>query len=83
MSELPVQITLPAWVLLLMITSALSYLGWYVWSFKDKNAQLRKEKRDADMRRIEEANRLRDSQSLIERANEYWRRMQKPPGEDP
>ncbi len=48
-----------------------------VWSTERENSKLKGAKRETDLEKIAEANRLRDTMSLVARANEYWRRRKK------
>lgn len=68
---------------LVAVLVILGSIGAMLWAKDRTIARKQKEKVDADMRRIEEANRLRDSQSLVARANEYWDKHKPPGGEGP
>lgn len=51
-----------------------------IWSTEREAEIAKKEKLDALLKNVQENNRLRDRKSLVERANEYWKRRGKPPG---
>ncbi len=70
------------WGSLVSVIGILITIGMIIWVKDRKISAAEEAKRNADMDKISEANRLRDSMSLVERANEYWRRRG-PGGKDP
>lgn len=77
------DITQIDWKALFSVLGILLTIGVIVWTKDRKISKAEEDKRNADLKRIEDANQLRDSQSLVNRANEYWRRFTgRPPGSD-
>ena len=71
------------WKAFISIVVILTTIGLILWSKDRKISKLEEAKREADLDHIEEANDLRDDQSLVDRVNDYWRRFTgRPPGKD-